>query len=157
MTPHSKAHFPVLAALQDQPKVVLSMEVSRKDSRNKTLLQLCKTTFLKKNFFLKTSLTITQNTSLRESRKHRAEVSASTSFPLQCFLHRPDSEIQQRDLRLNQYALHYVPQILKDFLKNTIGSTIFIIILIIFNFTLDFNIGHFPFLLPTTEFGQLPL
>lgn len=50
MTPHSKAHFPALAALRDPPNVVLLTQVSRKGSRNKTLLQLCKTTFLK-HFF----------------------------------------------------------------------------------------------------------
>lgn len=51
MTLHSKAHFPALAALRAPPNVVLLTQVSRKGSRNKTLLQLCKTTFLKQFFF----------------------------------------------------------------------------------------------------------
>lgn len=139
MTLHSKAHFPALAALRDPPNVVLLTQVSRKGSRNKTLLQLCKTTFLKQFFFPKTSLTITQGYKApRESRSFCFNL-----LPFVVFSTQIRHEIQPRDLRLNQYALHCVPQISKDFLKNTIGSTIFIIILIIFNFMLDFNIRPF--------------
>lgn len=112
MNPCSITHFPALAALQDQPNVVLSMDVSSKVSRNKILLQLCQTTFKKKKMLGKLSDNTLEDARFQESRKHRAEVSASTSFPLLCFQHRPDTEIQPRDLRVNQYALYYVPQIL---------------------------------------------
>lgn len=66
----------------------------------------------KKKMFGKLSDNTLEDARFQESRKHRAEVSASTSFPLLCFQHRPDTEIQPRDLRVNQYALYYVPQIL---------------------------------------------
>lgn len=48
INPCSITHFPALAALQDQPNVVLSMDVSSKGSRNKILLQLCQATLKKK-------------------------------------------------------------------------------------------------------------
>lgn len=68
--------FPRLAALPDQQNTVLSTDLSRKGSRNKTLLQLCQATF-KKKFFLNHSDNTLGNARLQESRKHRAEVSAS--------------------------------------------------------------------------------
>lgn len=37
MNPHSRAHFPTLAASQDQQKMVLSMVAAGKSFRNKTL------------------------------------------------------------------------------------------------------------------------
>lgn len=52
---------------------------------------------------------------LQESRKH-AEVSASYLSPLAVFPVRPGTEIQQRDHRVNQYALRDVPYMLQVFL-----------------------------------------
>lgn len=80
INPCSITHFPALAALQDQPNVVLSMDVSSKGSRNKILLQLCQATLKKKKRFGNHSDNTLEDARFQESRKHRAEDSASTSF-----------------------------------------------------------------------------
>lgn len=72
INPCSITHFPALAALQDQPNIVLSMDVSSKGSRNKIFLQLCQATLKKKSLeIILTILLRMQDSKSQESTELR--------------------------------------------------------------------------------------
>lgn len=113
MNPGSRTHFPAWDSAGPAEYASL-MDVPSQGSRNKTLLTALPNQLKKKKIKNHSDNTL-GSMRLQESRKH-AEVSASYLSPLAVFPVRPGTEIQQRDHRVNQYALRDVPYMLQVFL-----------------------------------------